>query len=307
MSKRDVESHFLTDVETLNQATEIYSRWGLNLSDAINMFLAKSVEAEGFPFDRQPRALSYEQLSNIAYKAPIDSDGIPILPAEWDDYDEQYMPTEESYLAGRESSDRETARQTAQELIGAINEKLERLKKNQGTERNPFETIGGDTDRYAALVLSETEKQAGLYSEAEALLISSLLRLLDNWFRGDSNPQSVALLLGLANAKEAGNDSWSPLDLIFDEIKTGTYYKANPDFEEGSECPRLLHLVSRMTRKSAEDPSKIDCGKHKGFDVEEDDSLRFYSCFKALPAQEQSNAIATLSYRFINMESKAKA
>lgn len=307
MSKRDVESHFLTDVETLNQATEIYSRWGLNLSDAINMFLAKSVEAEGFPFDRQPRALSYEQLSEIAYKAPINSDGVPILPAEWDDCDERYMPTEEDCLAGQENSDCEAGRRTAQELIEAINEKLGRLEKNPSTKRNPFEAIGGDADRYAALVLSETEKQAGPYSEAEALLLSSLLRLLDNWFRSDSNPQSVALLLGLTNAKEAGNDFWSPLDLIFDEIKTGTYYKANPDFEEGSDRPRLLHLVSRMIRKSAEDPSEIDCGKHKGFDVEEDDSLRFYSCFKALPAQEQSNAITTLSYRFINMESKAKA
>ena len=51
-NKRDVESHFLTDVETLDKATEVYSHWGLSLSDAINVFLIKC--APGLPLAKLP-------------------------------------------------------------------------------------------------------------------------------------------------------------------------------------------------------------------------------------------------------------
>jgi len=85
---RDAEGKFRANSEIKNRATEIYSRWGLSLSDAINVFLVKSVEVGGLPFDMRPETPSYEKLSARAYKAPINSDGIAVLPADWDDYDE---------------------------------------------------------------------------------------------------------------------------------------------------------------------------------------------------------------------------
>ena len=37
-------------------ATSVYARWGLSLSDAINVFLIKSIEAGGLPFEMRPTA-----------------------------------------------------------------------------------------------------------------------------------------------------------------------------------------------------------------------------------------------------------
>ena len=85
---RNAEGKFRTSSEVKNRATEIYSRWGLSLSDAINVFLVKSIEVGGLPFEMRPETPSYENIAAIAYKAPINSDGVAILPADWDDYDE---------------------------------------------------------------------------------------------------------------------------------------------------------------------------------------------------------------------------
>lgn len=85
---RNAEGKFRTSGEVKERATEIYSKWGLSLSDAINVFLVKSVEVGGLPFDMRPEEPSYERLATRAYKAPINSDGVAVLPADWDDYDE---------------------------------------------------------------------------------------------------------------------------------------------------------------------------------------------------------------------------
>lgn len=277
-NKRDVESHFLTDVETLDKATEVYSYWGLSLSDAINVFLIKSIEIGGLPFEMRSKPASSKT-----------------------------SPTADCETPEQEDDNRKDAKQTAEELIEAINGERGQLEGRANANRNPSETIGGNTDRYAALVLTETEEQAGAYSEAEALLLSSLLCLLKDWYPHDCSPRSVPLLLSMTNVWEIDSDYRSPLDLVFNEIKTGAYYKANPNFEKGSDRPRLLHVISNMSRKSAEDPFEINCGIRKGFDTEEDDSLKFYTCFKALPSQEQARAITALSYRFAVMGLKAKS
>ena len=85
---RNVEGKYRTSEETKNLASEIYARWGLSLSDAINVFLVKSVEVGGLPFEMRSSAPDYSTLSRLAHKAPIASDGIATLPADWDDYDE---------------------------------------------------------------------------------------------------------------------------------------------------------------------------------------------------------------------------
>ena len=66
-------------------ATSVYAKWGLSLSDAINIFLVKSIEVGGLPFDMRPEVPSYEALAAMAHKAELNSDGVVVLPAEWED------------------------------------------------------------------------------------------------------------------------------------------------------------------------------------------------------------------------------
>ncbi len=51
---RTTEDTFHTAPETMERATEIYSRMGLTLSDAINTFLIKSIEVGDLPFNMRP-------------------------------------------------------------------------------------------------------------------------------------------------------------------------------------------------------------------------------------------------------------
>ena len=74
-----------TSDEVKKKATEVYARWGLSLNDAINTFLVKSIEVGGLPFELRPEPLSYETIAPFAYKAPLNGDGVAVLPAEWDD------------------------------------------------------------------------------------------------------------------------------------------------------------------------------------------------------------------------------
>ncbi|MDO4849567.1 MAG: type II toxin-antitoxin system RelB/DinJ family antitoxin [Coriobacteriia bacterium] len=85
---RKTEGKFRTSADIKERATEVYSKWGLSLSDAINVFLVKSVEVGGLPFEMRPEMPSHSQIASMAYHAPIDSNGVAILPADWDDYDE---------------------------------------------------------------------------------------------------------------------------------------------------------------------------------------------------------------------------
>lgn len=85
---RRAEIKTRTTDETKKGASEVYARWGLSLNDAINAFLIKSIEVGGFPFELRPDAPSYDSLAAIAYKAPLNDEGVAVLPAEWDDDDE---------------------------------------------------------------------------------------------------------------------------------------------------------------------------------------------------------------------------
>lgn len=66
-------------------ASAVYAHWGISLNDAINMFLVKSIEVGGLPFDLRPEPLSYDAVAALAYKAPVNDEGIVVLPADWDD------------------------------------------------------------------------------------------------------------------------------------------------------------------------------------------------------------------------------
>ena len=57
-------------------ATAVYARWGISLSDAINIFLAKSIEVRGLPFDMRPKTPTFDGLERYAYRPTMDSYGV---------------------------------------------------------------------------------------------------------------------------------------------------------------------------------------------------------------------------------------
>ena len=65
---KDAEIKFRTSDELKRQTRRVYDRWGLSLSEAFNLFMRKSVEVGGLPFDLRPEP----------------SPGIPVLPAWMD-------------------------------------------------------------------------------------------------------------------------------------------------------------------------------------------------------------------------------
>ena len=85
---RTAEGKYRTSEEIKAQASKVYSRWGLSLSDAINVFLVKSIDVGGLPFSMTAPVPSFDAIMDHAYRAPLDDAGVPILPAEWDDDDE---------------------------------------------------------------------------------------------------------------------------------------------------------------------------------------------------------------------------
>lgn len=84
---RRAEIKTRTSDEIKEKATKVYARWGLSLNDAINTFLIKSIEVDGLPFDLRPDMPPYEAIAAKAYKAPLNAEGIAVLPPDWDDGD----------------------------------------------------------------------------------------------------------------------------------------------------------------------------------------------------------------------------
>lgn len=68
--------------------TEICPQWELTPSDGINTFPAKSAQVDCPPLGMGLEEPTYEDIATFAYKAPLNSDGIAVLPADWDGYDE---------------------------------------------------------------------------------------------------------------------------------------------------------------------------------------------------------------------------
>ena len=85
---RNAEGKHRTSSAVKDRVTEICSQWEPGLSDDINVFPMKSARVNGLPFDMRPEEPTYEGIAAFAYKAPLNSDGIAVLPADWDDYDE---------------------------------------------------------------------------------------------------------------------------------------------------------------------------------------------------------------------------
>ena len=64
-------------------AAAVYARWSISLSDAINIFLAKSIEVGGLPFDMRPESPTFDGLERYAYRPTLDSNSGAQFPEEW--------------------------------------------------------------------------------------------------------------------------------------------------------------------------------------------------------------------------------
>lgn len=76
------------NAERKSRTTEICSQRELVPSDNTNVFLAESIRVGSLPLGIRPKEPTYEDIAAFAYKAPLNSNGIAVLPADWDDYDE---------------------------------------------------------------------------------------------------------------------------------------------------------------------------------------------------------------------------
>ena len=79
---KDAEIKFRTSDELKRQTRRVYDRWGLSLSEAFNLFMRKSVEVGGLPFDLRPEPSP--ALSGRETLRPNPATGITFLPAWMD-------------------------------------------------------------------------------------------------------------------------------------------------------------------------------------------------------------------------------
>ena len=82
---RTAEVKTRTTAQIKADAAAVYARWGISLSDAINIFLAKSIEVGGLPFDMRPETPTFDGLERCAYRPSLDANGVARLPGDWDD------------------------------------------------------------------------------------------------------------------------------------------------------------------------------------------------------------------------------
>ena len=82
---RTAEVKTRTTAQLKADAAAVYARWGISLSDAINIFLAKSIEVGGLPFDMRPETPTFDGLERYGYRPTMDSNRVAQLPRDWDD------------------------------------------------------------------------------------------------------------------------------------------------------------------------------------------------------------------------------
>ena len=79
---KNAEIKFRTNAELKRQARHVYDRWGLTLSEAFNLFMRKSIEVGGLPFDLRPEPSP--SLSGHEIIHPDPDTGTTVLPAWMD-------------------------------------------------------------------------------------------------------------------------------------------------------------------------------------------------------------------------------
>ena len=85
---KTAEIRLRVDPTLKEEASELFKTWGMNLSDAITVFLTQSVRVGGLPFDlkREPAfAWNSENIIRVDAQA-----GYAVLPAELDEGEDLY-------------------------------------------------------------------------------------------------------------------------------------------------------------------------------------------------------------------------
>lgn len=89
MASRTAEVKSYVEPKTKSDASDVYARWGMSLSDAVNTFLIKSIEVGGLPFDMRPEPRPRYAASTVLPADP--RYGSSVLPAEMDDDEENSL------------------------------------------------------------------------------------------------------------------------------------------------------------------------------------------------------------------------
>jgi DNA-damage-inducible protein J len=82
MASRTAEVKSYVEPQIKSEASEVYARWGMGLSDAINTFLIKSIEVGGLPFDMRPEPRPVYKASTVLPADP--AYGSSVLPDDMD-------------------------------------------------------------------------------------------------------------------------------------------------------------------------------------------------------------------------------
>lgn len=82
MGARTAEIKFRTTPALKNEVKKVYQKWGMTLSEAFNLFMHKSIEVDGLPFDLRPEPKL--DLSRATIIEPDPVTGVTTLPAWMD-------------------------------------------------------------------------------------------------------------------------------------------------------------------------------------------------------------------------------
>ena len=85
---RSAEGKHRTSSAAKSHPAEICPQWEPGPSDNTGTFLAESIRVGSLPLGMGPEGPTHEDIAVFVYKAPLSSDGIAVLPADWDDRDE---------------------------------------------------------------------------------------------------------------------------------------------------------------------------------------------------------------------------
>lgn len=73
------------DRDIKERVAELYGHWGLNLSDAVNMFFRQSLDCGGLPFLMNLTQNGPRILPDYPVMRPSILDNAALVPADWDD------------------------------------------------------------------------------------------------------------------------------------------------------------------------------------------------------------------------------
>lgn len=74
----EVKAYVIPDVKA--QASGVYARWGMSLSDAINIFLVKSIDVGGLPFDMKTTPKPSYDASTVLPADPAWGSSVQTVP-----------------------------------------------------------------------------------------------------------------------------------------------------------------------------------------------------------------------------------